>query len=119
MKTLIISLLLTATVVAEVPSYQLDQGFGFRGAFGFQGVNYRGNIRIIATDGESKIIAIGNMGAWNATDGNVFFVGLDLDGNPLPTFGNRGDGFLEITTIPTQGPIEISVVISVYIRKKI
>lgn len=30
-----------------------------------------------------------------------------------------GDGFLEITTIPTQGPIEISVVISVYIRKKI
>ena len=73
-KTLLISLLLTATVVAEVPSYQLDQGFGFRGAFGFQGVNYRGNIRIIATDGESKIIAIGNMGAWNATDVNVFLL---------------------------------------------
>ena len=48
-----------------------------------------------------------------------YFRELDLDGNPLPTFGNRGDGFLEITTIPTQGPIEISVVISVYIRKKI
>ena len=37
-------------------------------------MNYRGNIRIIATDGESKIIAIGNMGAWNATDVNVFLL---------------------------------------------
>ena len=92
------------TATAEAPPYLLDQSFGFQGAFGFQGVNYRGNIRFIATDGESKAIAIGNMGGWNATDGSVFFVGLDLSGNPIPSFGNRGDGFLEITTIGTQGP---------------